>query len=175
MTWLRQAVLCAHLAAATFWIGEILFVALVLGPMGRALPPEQRVALFRETGRRTLPWVWTAIAVLLVTGIGNLYFLHITPAQFFSARLYRRAFGWFLAAKLLTALGMFVNAAMHDFVYGRWTHRIRAQMPQASPERRAALEREYPRARRGAARTGRANLVLALVMLVLVAGVGARS
>ena len=175
MIWLRQAVLFLHLLAAAFWVGEICFVALVVGPMGRGLQPAERVALFRETGRRTLPWIWTAIGVLIATGIGNLYFLRIGPGELVRAAFYRNAFGWLLAAKIVVALGMFAHSAVHDFVYGRRTRRIRAELAHAPPERRPELELAYRRARRGAAATGRANLVLALVVLALAAGLGVRT
>ncbi len=175
MIWLRQAVLFLHILAAAFWVGEMLFVALVVGPMGRTLAPTERVALFRETGRRTLPWIWTAIVVLIVTGIGNLYFLRIGPRNLVSASFYRTGFGWLLAGKLLGALGMFAHSAVHDFVYGRRTRKIRAEMAQAGPERRRELDVEYVRARRGAAATGRANLALAFIVLALAAGLGVRT
>jgi putative copper export protein len=175
MIWLRQLVLYLHILAAAFWVGEILFVALVVGPMGRTLPREERVRLFRETGRRTLPWIWTAIAVLVVTGIGNLYFLRIGPRELTSTAFYRTSFGWLLAAKIVGALGMFAHAAVHDFVYGRRTRRIRAAMLTATAEERPALEADYARARRGASATGRANLVLALVVIALAAGLGVRT
>ena len=175
MIWLRQAVLFLHILAAAFWIGEILFVALVVGPMGRTLAPGERVALFRETGRRTLPWIWAAIVVLIVTGIGNLYFLHIGARQLVSGPFYRGAFGWLLAGKLIVAAAMFVQAGVHDFVYGRRTRRLRAELARAPTEARPELEAQYARARRGAAATGRANLVLALIVLALAAGLGVRT
>ena|GEM_PF-4781337 len=148
---------------------------LVVGPMARTLSPAERVALFRETGRRTLPWIWSAITVLVITGIGNLYFLRISPRELISASFYRTGFGWLLAGKLLAALGMFTHAAIHDFVYGRQTRRIRAELVRAQPERRRELEAEYARARRGAAATGRANLILAFIVLALAAGLGVRT
>lgn len=174
MIWLRQGVLFLHILAAVFWIGEMLFVALVVGPMGATLPADERRALFRETGRRTRPWVWAAIAVLIATGIGNLYFLHIGARDLVSASFYRTGFGWLLAGKLVAALGMFAHLAAHDFVYGRQTRSIRAEMARAGPERREELEAAYARARRGAAATGRANLVLAIIVLALAAGLGVR-
>lgn len=175
MIWLRQAVLFLHLLAAAFWVGEILFVALVLGPLARSLPPQARSALLRESGRRTLPWVWTAIGVLIATGIGNLYFLGLGPSELLRSALYRTTFGWLLLAKLVAALGMFAHAAVHDFVYGRRARRLRAAADQASGERRRQLEAEYAHTRRAAAAVGRANLVLALIVLALAAGLGVRS
>jgi putative copper export protein len=175
MIWLRQTVLFVHILAAAFWVGEILFVALVVGPMGRAMPAPERAALFRDVGRRTLPWVWAAVAVLLATGIGNLYLLGLGPRALVRRSLYRTAFGWLLAGKIVAAFGMFAHAAAHDFVYGRRSRRLRAEMARATPERRRELEAEYARARRGAAATGRANLVLALIVLALAAGLGART
>jgi len=84
-------------------------------------------------------------------------------------------FGWLLAGKVVAALGMFTHAAIHDFVYGRRTRRIHAEMAQAGPERRRDLEAAYARARRGAAATGRGNLLLAIIVLAFAAGLGVRT
>jgi len=164
-----------HLLAAALWIGEILFVAFVVGPVGRGLPPRERAALFRETGRRALPLVWTAITVLVVTGVGNMYFLGITPDQLLRRHFYATGFGWMLAGKLLAAFGMFGHAAVHDFGYGRRSRRLRARLAQATPEERPALEDEYQRTRRGAAAVGRGNLWLAVIVLLFAAGLGVRT
>jgi putative copper export protein len=175
VVWLRQAVLFLHLAAATFWVGEILFVALVVGPYGRSLPAGERAALLRDIGRRTLPLVWAAIGVLLATGFGNLYFLGVRPGDFLRPSFYATGFGWMLAAKLAAVVAMVGHSAAHDLVYGRRSRRLRARLAQATEAERAALEAEYARTRRAAAATGRANLVLALVVLFLAAGLGART
>lgn len=175
MIWLRQAVLFLHILAAAFWVGEILFVALVVGPMARGLPTPERLTLLRDVGRRTLPLVWLAIGVLLLTGIGNLYFLRIGPRLIFSRSFYGTAFGWLLAGKLVGALGMFAHAVLHDVVYRRRSRALRAEMAGAAPERRADLELDYARVRRRAAATGRGNLVLAIIVLALAAGLGTRT
>ena len=175
VVWLRQGVLFLHLLAAVFWIGEILFVSAVLGPLAERLPSRERAELLRTVGRLTLPWVWTAVSVLVVTGLANLYLLGIRPQALWHAALYRTAFGWLLAAKLFVALGMIVHAAVQDFVYGRRTRLLRARLAAAPPAERPALQAAYARARRRARAVGRANLVLALLMLALAAGVMVRT
>lgn len=175
MIWLQQFVLFLHVLAAVFWIGEILFVALVLGPLARTLPDEQRRTLLREVGRRALPLVWVAIGVLVVTGIGNLYFLGIGPARLLSGSFWATSFGWLLAAKLLGALGMIGHAVAHDVVYRRRARALRSAMAAAAPADRRELEREYAGVRRRAAAVGKGNLILALVVLFLAIGLGVRT
>ena len=173
--WLRQAVLFLHLLAAAFWVGEILFVALVIGPLARNLPPPERAELMRGVGRRTLPWIWVAIAILVVTGIGNLYFLGIGPRRLVQPAFYGNAFGWLLAAKLLAAAGMIAHAATHDLIYRRRMRRVRATMVTAAEAERPALEAEHDRLRRAAAAVGRGNLWLAIIVLALAAGLAVRT
>ncbi len=175
MIWLRQAVLFLHLLAAAFWVGEILFVALVVGPLARNLPAQERMDLMRGVGRRTLPWIWAAIAALVVTGIGNLYFLGVGPRQLVQPSFYHNAFGWLLAAKLLVATSMIAHAAMHDLIYRRRMRRLRAAVATAAESERAGLQAEYERLRRAAAAVGRGNLWLAVIILALAAGLAVRT
>ncbi len=173
--WLRQAVLFLHLLAAAFWVGEILFVALVIGPLARNLPAAERIDLMRGVGRRTLPWIWAAIAILVVTGIGNLYFLGIGPRRLIQPAFYDNAFGWLLAAKLVAATSMIAHAAVHDLIYRRRMRRLRAAIAAATAQDRPALEAEHERLRRAAAAVGRGNLWLAVIVMALAAGLGVRT
>lgn len=175
MVWLRQLTLYLHLLAAAFWIGEILFVAVVVGPASRGLSGSERIGLLRDVGRRTLPLVWTSIAVLIVTGFGNLYFLGVRAPELVRPRFYATGFGLMLAGKLAAAFGMFGHAAMHDFVYGRRARRLRARIAVAEPEYRPDLEAEYARMRRASAAIGKGNLWLAFIVLLFAAGLGART
>ncbi len=58
-----------HLLAAVSWIGGTIFLSLVLAPSYRALASKPDAgALFRATARRFRVIVWSAVAVLLMTG-----------------------------------------------------------------------------------------------------------
>jgi putative copper resistance protein D len=58
-----------HLIAAVSWIGGTIFLSLVLAPSYRAVASKPDAgALFRTTARRFRLVVWSAVAVLLLTG-----------------------------------------------------------------------------------------------------------
>jgi putative copper resistance protein D len=167
---LRLLVLFVHLLAAVFWIGEMFFVALVVAPYARRLPsPEARAALFRETGRRTLPLAWLAVALLLATGVGNLVLMGLGPALG-SPLFWRSPFGRLLALKLAAVAAMVALSAWHDFGLGRESRLLRERLASARGPERARLAGEYERVRDRAARVGRANLALGILVLFLAAG-----
>lgn len=64
-----------HVLAAVTWLGGMLFIALVLVPVARRVQdPRLRADLIAQSGRRFRTVGWAALAVLVVTGVGNLYF-----------------------------------------------------------------------------------------------------
>jgi uncharacterized membrane protein len=59
-----------HLLAAVIWVGGMFFAYMALRPVaGRLLDPPQRLPLWSQTFSRFFPWVWTAVILLLVTGL----------------------------------------------------------------------------------------------------------
>lgn len=60
--------LAAHALAAVIWVGGMFFAYTALRPAAGALPPAERLPLWRRSFARFFRWVWIAIAVLLVTG-----------------------------------------------------------------------------------------------------------
>ena len=137
------------------WIGGRFFVALVAVPVARRRPPAERVALLDALGRRFRAVGWSAIVVLLVTGVANVALRGVTWQAVLTGQLLASPFGQLLAAKLLVVLAMLGFSAWHDFGVGPASTR-RA----ADPQRSAAL-------RRRASWIGRANAALALVVIAL--------
>jgi len=129
-----------HVLAAMVWIGGMLFVALVLVPAARRLEdPALRTRLVHAMGVRFRAVGWIALAVMVATGLGNLWY---RPDLLSSPR-----FHWKLGLVVLT-LGL---AALHDFVLGP-----RAGRPGADPAARVR-----------ASWVARANVLLALVIVLL--------
>ncbi|HVZ49311.1 MAG TPA: DUF4149 domain-containing protein [Gemmatimonadaceae bacterium] len=110
-----------HVLAAMLWIGGMLFLGLVGAPVLRAVePPALRQSMFDTLGRRFRTVGWIAVAVAVVTGVGNLQFrglLHwhgvLDSRAFWSTRP-----GMALALKLAFVLLMILVEAYHDFVIG---------------------------------------------------------
>ncbi len=60
-----------HLGAATAAVGGVLYARVVLMHSLRALPAEERTMVLKTAARRFNPILWTAIGVLLATGLYN--------------------------------------------------------------------------------------------------------
>jgi copper resistance protein D len=145
-----------HVLAALLWLGGMFFLAVVGAPVLRAVePPELRARLFRTLGERFRAAGWTAIGVLIVSGLLNLHLRglllgpHWTDAEFWTTR-----YGTALAWKLGTVAVMVSVSAVHDFVHGPAAGRLEAGTPQAL------------RMRRQAAWMARVNAVVGLVLVI---------
>jgi uncharacterized membrane protein len=57
-----------HIVAAVIWVGGMFFALVVLRPSTAPLDPPTRLALWQRVFARFFPWVWGAVAVLLVSG-----------------------------------------------------------------------------------------------------------
>jgi copper resistance protein D len=130
-----------HVLAALLWLGGMFFLAAVGAPVLRRVePPELRAELFRQLGQQFRLVGWIAIAVLLVTGVLNLYFrgllsaATLTSAQFWSSR-----YGVALAWKTASVAAMLVVQAVHDFVVGPAASRSVGSPQMLLLRRRAAL------------------------------------
>lgn len=129
-----------HVLAALTWIGGMLFIALVLVPVTRRLAdPALRTRLVHDLGVRFRTVGWIALAVLVATGLVNLW---LRPELLTTTRF------WWKAALVGLAL---VLSAVHDFVLGP-----RAGRPGADPA-----------ARIRASWVARVNLVVVLVIVVI--------
>lgn len=158
VSWPHLLTVSVHLLAALFWLGGMFFLGVVGAPVLRAVEPRAlRARLFHALGVRFRAWGWGAIAVLVTTGVGNLYFRGVLSTTLLtSAAFWDSAFGRALAWKLAAVGAMIVVSAMHDFWLG----------PAA---RRAGLgDARAERMRRGAAWLARLNAGLG-VLLVLAA------
>ncbi len=110
-----------HVLAAMFWLGGMFFLGVIGAPILRGVEPASlRQKLFNDLGVRFRTAGWIAIAVLLATGIGNLYF-HGWLAWsdvLGSADFWRSSAGRLLALKLTAVGTMLAVSAVHDFVSG---------------------------------------------------------
>ena len=145
-----------HVLAALLWLGGMFFLGVVGAPVLRRVePPALRAALFKDLGLRFRGVGWIAIAVLLVTGVGNLWFRGLLSwAVLGSARFWATSYGHVLAWKLVAVAAMLVISALHDFVLGPAASAARAGTPEAL------------RWRRWAALLARVNALVGLVVVI---------
>ncbi len=109
-----------HVVSAIVWIGGMAFIALVLVPVARGLgDPPLRARLVDESGRRFRTVAWVALALLVASGLLNLW-----------ERPYLLQSSRFLAKLGLVAIALLLSG-LHDFVLGP-----RAGAPGALPSAR---------------------------------------
>jgi uncharacterized membrane protein len=129
-----------HVLSAITWLGGMLFIALVLVPAVRTFDDARlRTRLVQESGSRFRTVAWIALALLVVTGLLNLWF------QPFLLRAPR--FHWKLGLVVLAL----ILSAFHDWVLGP-----RAGLPGADPSIRLR-----------ASWVARVNVVVALAIVLL--------
>jgi uncharacterized membrane protein len=146
-----------HVLAAMLWLGGMFFLGIVGAPVLRSIePPPLRQRLFQELGSRFRRVGWSAIAVLVVTGVINVYFrgwLHWSGVLA-SAEFWRSAVGRALAAKLIAVTLMISISAIHDFIHG-------PRAGRAAPGSPAAIAM-----RKRAASFARVNAILGVILVV---------
>jgi uncharacterized membrane protein len=145
-----------HVLAALVWLGGMFFLALVGAPVLRQVEDHAlRARLVAELGLRFRSVGWACIAVLVVTGVLNLYFRGLlSAAGVGSPGFWASQYGHSLAWKLGAVAAMLTVSAVHDFVDG----------PAASRARPGSEEAR--RLRKRAALLARLNAVLGVVAVV---------
>jgi len=145
-----------HTLAALFWLGGMIFVALVGAPVLRQVEPAAlRARIFDDLGRRFRTTGWIAVAVLIVTGIVNLRYHGVLAWSVLSQpRFWHTRFGTALAVKLVAVAVMLALQAVHDFVHGPQASRAEPGSPDAA------------RFRRRAALLARVNALVGLVLVL---------
>jgi len=146
-----------HVLAATFWLGGMFFFAIVGAPALRQVEPAAlRQQLFHQLGLRARTAGWWAIAVLLVTGVMNLYLRGMLQwdGVLGTRAFWAGPFGHSLAIKLVAVLCMLIVSVLHDFIVGPAAGREKAGSPEAIVlRRRAAL-------------LARTNAILGLIIVI---------
>jgi uncharacterized membrane protein len=149
-----------HILGAVVWVGGMLFLALVLVPALRPLPPAERAALVGAVGRRFRAVGWACIALLVVTGLVNAAYRGVTLETFFSSAFLASAFGRTLWVKLALVLAMIVLSAIHDFGLGPASTRA---WERGDARRAMALRRQ-------ASWNARVTALLGLLVILLAVG-----
>ncbi|MDH5759243.1 MAG: DUF4149 domain-containing protein [Gemmatimonadota bacterium] len=144
-----------HVLAAMIWLGGMFFFALVGAPTLRSLEDDAlRARLFHDLGTAFRTVGWVCIAVLLVTGVGNLHFRGMWGMEIWSdSRFWGSPMGRSFFWKLVTVGVMLAVQLVHDFNVGPRAGRAKPGTPEAL------------RLRRAAAWMGRVNGVAGLVLL----------
>src|SRR5690348_15751112 len=132
-----------HVLSAMFWLGGMFFLGIIGAPVLRAIePPSLRQTLFNELGVRFRMAGWISIAVLILTGIGNLYFRGWLAWNdvLGSQEFWRSDSGSALLLKLVAVVAMVAVSAVHDFALGPAASRaVTGSVEALSLRKRAAM------------------------------------
>ena len=148
-----------HILAAAVWVGGMAFLALVVVPVvPRPAFAGQSAALVRETAERFRLVGWSALAVLIITGVVNLAVRGYGVESLRSGALFDGFFGHVLAIKLVLVVVTVILALLHDLWLGPRASAILMAAP-GTPAARSA--------RRLASWLGRVSLLLGIALVVL--------
>jgi uncharacterized membrane protein len=67
--------LILHVLSAVVWVGGMFFALMVLRPATGSLDPSARLALWQRVFDRFFPWVFAAIALLLLSGFAMVFWV----------------------------------------------------------------------------------------------------
>ena len=157
------AIRALHLIAAAIWAGGLVFLGAAVGAARKMLGDRERIALFRQLGRRFLAVGGAAMVVLIATGTDM---AADRLASF--GDLFDTGYGKRLAEKLALVIAVILLTAFHSLVQGPALSRLREQALErpGDTELAAAI-------RRKAARAGVVSLLNLLATLAIL-GLAAR-
>lgn len=138
-----------HIVSAMFWIGGMLFITLVIAPyLSTIEDPRQRSAIYQVVGKKFRFLAWIVIAIMLVTGPINLYYLGVTPGMLFDPAFAATSYGLVIWLKIAVIILLLISSIAHDFWLG----------PKARNSRNFSKIAKI---------MGRSNLLLALIIALL--------
>jgi putative copper resistance protein D len=131
-----------HILAAAVWVGGLIYTAAVAVPFALTHSEEERQRILRGLGRR-FRWIgWSSVAVLIITGVGNLV-LRLTPIKLsqivngdvFDPNKVERLIAIWLPWKLMLVVVMIGLMAFHDITSIRAAKRYEGS-PDSAPGNR---------------------------------------
>ena len=143
-----------HLIATVFWIGGMAFVNMVLEPSLKELDPVQQGKLMGTIGKRFTIVAWGSVLLLLVTG-----FLRTPEGLLFDTS---DAYGTTLLLKHIVVLLMILFGL-------RISLGLIPKISRGAPQPGQAPSPEFLKAQGQFHLLSRANFILGLIVLVLVA------
>lgn len=148
-----------HLLAAVVWIGGMVFLGVVLVPaLRRGEYSQIGASLIHWTGMRFRLVGWICLALLVSTGIINLFYRGIGWTELTSFEFWRTSFGTVLGAKLVLLAVILLLSLVHDFAIGPRAANLLRTRPSSDEARTL---------RRQASWIGRVNLLLAVAVVAL--------
>ncbi len=93
-----------HVVSAIYWIGAILFILTVLGPVVRTRPSSVALPIMSEVQARVRRFVLAAIIVFIATGLFNMHYRGLMDMYL----LFNSTYGMILLVKMVPVTVIFV-------------------------------------------------------------------
>lgn len=152
---LYRIAVIVHVLSAVMWVGGVLFMGMVAVPAAKKLDDGLRRQLLDDLGRRFRPMGWTALGLLVATGIYLMWHWGATVGTVLDLSFFEHGHTQKLGYKLVLVGMMLVVSGLHDFWLGP-----RATREGRSPE-------EIARDRKWAGMLGRGTGILVILIVVL--------
>jgi putative copper resistance protein D len=107
--WLEIALVALHVLGATVWVGGAIALTFIAVPAIRVLTGEPRLTAMRRLGERWRPIGWSALLVMVATGVPLAS--HVLPDSGGGAKAV-------FAVKMALFAALLAFAYLHDFVLG---------------------------------------------------------
>ena len=128
--WLEVVLVVVHVLTATVWVGGTIALTFIAVPAIRMLAGEPRQVAMRTLGRRWRPIGWSALVLLVATGIPLAS--HVLPGSDAGAKA---VFG----VKIGIFVALLCFAYLHDFVLGPRLQRDLRTGAASAPATRSRL------------------------------------
>ncbi|HID65797.1 MAG TPA: hypothetical protein EYP32_02700 [Aquificaceae bacterium] len=114
---MKEFFLFLHVVLATFWVGGMIFLSLVVVPYLKN-KPEIRNEAFQEVGKRfSLYGTFVSLFLLLITGLVNTYLLH----GGFRRSIYEKLFLFFIVVAISLAHDLWAGKkALYSEYHRKW-------------------------------------------------------
>lgn len=167
--WLQILAAYLHVIGVAVYLGGSIIMEFVIGPAQKAIPPAQAQVMGQKTADRFLVFAWSALGLILASGILRLYTL-ANASILVSNRLFDTAYGRTLLVMVLLWTWLVVNGLIMTFVLrprlsGRMASKVSAQQAQFAQEQKIE-------AATWTTRLARLDLGIALVVALLGCSLG---
>jgi putative copper resistance protein D len=141
-----QVCVWIHILMAMTWVGGLIYTAAIVVPLAVRREPAERQRMLREFGRR-FRWIgWGAVAIAIITGLGNLTLRYspIKISQLFNGQAFEPGrvdefMAIWLPWKLALVALMIVLMAFHDITSIRAARRYKGDRETAPGNRAGSL------------------------------------
>lgn len=114
-TWMKVLAAYLHVLGVATYLGGAVIMEFVVGPAQKAIPPAQAQVMGKKTADRFLIFAWSALGLILASGILRLYSTG-SESMLFGDNLWDTPYGRTLLAMVLFWCVLVTNGAIITFV-----------------------------------------------------------